>query len=249
MTVSDAEQTAITEVVQAYIDRSRSGDADQLRGAFHPDARIYGSIAGQRFDLPIDELFALASVSRRMSTGPTRRASCPLSRSVMRRPPRSRRPAFGHAVVHRLLLAVALRRRMEDREQDLRPHRRGAPRALSTSGSGSPAQDDLQVVTHEDIVAAAFADGSEREPIVHRCARSSSGAGVCRLDSATRACMHERRSAPRVREMTARRRDVGLHGQCSPVTRQIVPARERCGEPARGGPQIGSCGVVLGGGG
>ena len=41
MTVSDVEQTAITEVVQAYIDGSRSGDADQLRGAFHP--RILGT--------------------------------------------------------------------------------------------------------------------------------------------------------------------------------------------------------------
>jgi hypothetical protein len=61
MTVSGAEQTAITEVVQTYIDGSRSGDADQLRRAFHPDARMYGSIAGQRFDLPIEEFFALAS--------------------------------------------------------------------------------------------------------------------------------------------------------------------------------------------
>src|ERR671911_733149 len=61
MTVSDAEQTAIREVVEAYIDGSRSGDADQLRRAFHPDARMYGSIAGQRFDLPIEEFFALAS--------------------------------------------------------------------------------------------------------------------------------------------------------------------------------------------
>ena len=61
MAVSDAEQTAITEVVQAYIDGSRSGDADELRRACHPDARMFGSIAGQRFDLPIEEFVALAS--------------------------------------------------------------------------------------------------------------------------------------------------------------------------------------------
>src|SRR5438876_923963 len=61
MTVSAAEQTAITEAVQAYIDGSRSGDADLLRRTFHPDARMYGSIAGQRFDLPIEEFIALAS--------------------------------------------------------------------------------------------------------------------------------------------------------------------------------------------
>ena len=61
MTDSEADRTAITEVVQAYIDGSRTGDADVLRGAFHPDARMYGSISGQRFDLPIGEFFALAN--------------------------------------------------------------------------------------------------------------------------------------------------------------------------------------------
>jgi len=61
MAVSASEQTAITEVVQLYIDGSRTGDADTLRRAFHPDARMYGSIAGQRFDLPIEEFIGLAS--------------------------------------------------------------------------------------------------------------------------------------------------------------------------------------------
>ena len=54
MTDSEADRAAITGVVQAYIDGSRSGDADLLRKAFHPDARMYGSLAGQRLDLPID---------------------------------------------------------------------------------------------------------------------------------------------------------------------------------------------------
>jgi hypothetical protein len=61
MAVSAPEQSAITEVVQLYIDGSRAGDSDKLRQAFHPDARMYGSISGQRFDLPIEEFFALAS--------------------------------------------------------------------------------------------------------------------------------------------------------------------------------------------
>jgi len=61
MTDSEADRAAITGVVQAYIDGSRSGDADLLRKAFHPDARMYGSLAGQRLDLPIGEFFALAS--------------------------------------------------------------------------------------------------------------------------------------------------------------------------------------------
>jgi hypothetical protein len=61
MAVSAPEQTAITEVVQLYIDGSRTGDADKLRRAFHPDARMYGSIAGERFDQPIEEFFTMAS--------------------------------------------------------------------------------------------------------------------------------------------------------------------------------------------
>ena len=61
MAVSGAEEAAIARVVQAYIDGSRTGDADQMRGAFHPDARMFGSIAGQRVDQPIEEFFALAS--------------------------------------------------------------------------------------------------------------------------------------------------------------------------------------------
>ena len=61
MAVSATEQSAITEVVQLYIDGSRDGDADKLRRAFHPDARMFGSLAGQRIDVPIDEFFALAS--------------------------------------------------------------------------------------------------------------------------------------------------------------------------------------------
>jgi hypothetical protein len=61
MAVTAPEQTAITEVVQLYIDGSRTGDADKLRRAFHPDARMYGSLAGQRLDLPIEEFFGLAS--------------------------------------------------------------------------------------------------------------------------------------------------------------------------------------------
>ncbi len=61
MAVTAPEQTAISEVVQLYIDGSRDGDADKLRRAFHPDARMYGSLSGQRLDLPIEEFFELAS--------------------------------------------------------------------------------------------------------------------------------------------------------------------------------------------
>jgi hypothetical protein len=57
------EQAAIEAVVQAYVDGSRTGDAEQLRAVFHPDARMYGSLAGQRLDLPIEEFFNVAAAS------------------------------------------------------------------------------------------------------------------------------------------------------------------------------------------
>jgi hypothetical protein len=61
MAVADTERSAITEVLQRYIDGSRHGDADLLRRAFHPDARMFGSIAGQRMDAPIEEFFSVAA--------------------------------------------------------------------------------------------------------------------------------------------------------------------------------------------
>jgi hypothetical protein len=50
----------ITSVVQLYIDGARDGDVGKLKEAFHPDARMFGSLAGQRFDMPIGEFFAMA---------------------------------------------------------------------------------------------------------------------------------------------------------------------------------------------
>jgi len=55
--MSAHEHSAITDVVQLYIDGSRDGDADKLRQAFHENAWMYGSVAGQRQDVPIREFF------------------------------------------------------------------------------------------------------------------------------------------------------------------------------------------------
>jgi hypothetical protein len=41
-------------------DGEAKGDVVKLREAFHADARMFGSIAGTRYDVPIAELFALA---------------------------------------------------------------------------------------------------------------------------------------------------------------------------------------------
>ena len=43
----------IIEVVDLYIDGMRRGDAGPLKDAFHNDARMFGSLAGTRYDVPI----------------------------------------------------------------------------------------------------------------------------------------------------------------------------------------------------
>jgi hypothetical protein len=54
------EHDAIAAVLQLYMDGAAHGDADKLRQAFHEDARTFGSIGGQRFDVPVRELFHMA---------------------------------------------------------------------------------------------------------------------------------------------------------------------------------------------
>lgn len=56
-TAQDTEQ--ITQAVQLYIDGARDGDGDKLRQAFHPDARMWGSLGGQRFDVPIGDMITM----------------------------------------------------------------------------------------------------------------------------------------------------------------------------------------------
>ena len=55
------ELDAINAVLKLYMDGSAKGDAAMLREAFHPDSRMYGSVGGQRVDVPITTFFDLAS--------------------------------------------------------------------------------------------------------------------------------------------------------------------------------------------
>ena len=48
---------AIHRVLQLCTEGEAKGDVAKLREAFHPDARMFGSIAGTRYDVPIEELF------------------------------------------------------------------------------------------------------------------------------------------------------------------------------------------------
>src|SRR5215210_1317724 len=56
--VSDYD--AICRVLQLCTEAEAKGDVAKLKEAFHADARMFGSLAGERFDVPIAELFALA---------------------------------------------------------------------------------------------------------------------------------------------------------------------------------------------
>lgn len=51
---------AICRVLQLCTDGEAKGDVAKLKEAFHEEARMFGSLAGERYDVPIAELFALA---------------------------------------------------------------------------------------------------------------------------------------------------------------------------------------------
>jgi len=56
-TAQEADQ--ITHSVELYVEGCREGDAAKLREAFHPDSRMWGSLGGARYDIPISEMIAM----------------------------------------------------------------------------------------------------------------------------------------------------------------------------------------------
>ncbi|MFF4505873.1 nuclear transport factor 2 family protein [Streptomyces sp. NPDC001401] len=48
-------------VVQLFLDGEAKGDTAKLKEASHPDARMFGSVAGTRYDMPIAEFIELAA--------------------------------------------------------------------------------------------------------------------------------------------------------------------------------------------
>ena len=57
--VQTDEREAITTAVQLYIDGASKGDAAKLKEAFHEEAWMFGSLSGQRHDVPIPELIEM----------------------------------------------------------------------------------------------------------------------------------------------------------------------------------------------
>ncbi len=54
------EYDEVRRVVQMFLDGEAKGDAAKLQEASHPDARVFGSVAGTRYDMPIAEFIELA---------------------------------------------------------------------------------------------------------------------------------------------------------------------------------------------
>lgn len=59
-TVTAGNETAVG-AVQLYIDGVATGDTAKLEQAFHPDARMFGAVDGQRYDVPIGEMIAMVA--------------------------------------------------------------------------------------------------------------------------------------------------------------------------------------------
>ena len=59
MPTTAPETDQITHAVDLYVEGCREGDASKLREAFHPQARMWGSMLGQRYDEPITEMIAM----------------------------------------------------------------------------------------------------------------------------------------------------------------------------------------------
>ncbi len=56
-----SDHDEIARVVHLYIEGASKGDAAKLREAFHEDARMFGSLAGTRHDVPITALYEMAA--------------------------------------------------------------------------------------------------------------------------------------------------------------------------------------------
>jgi hypothetical protein len=59
MATTAQETDQITRTVDLYVQGVREGDAGKLREAFHPESRMWGSLMGQRYDVPIAEMIAM----------------------------------------------------------------------------------------------------------------------------------------------------------------------------------------------
>ena len=76
---------AISRVLQLCTEGEAKGDVSKLKEAFHADAHMFGSLAGERFDVPIEELFKLAESDPRPTLATTARGCSRCSKQEMLR--------------------------------------------------------------------------------------------------------------------------------------------------------------------
>jgi hypothetical protein len=74
MSTVATENETIVGTVQLYIAGVATGDTTKLEQAFHQDARMYGAVDGQRYDVPITEMIKMVE-SQPADTDGTFRAS------------------------------------------------------------------------------------------------------------------------------------------------------------------------------
>lgn len=66
---AQVDDEAIATAVRLYVEGAASGDAGKLREAFHEHARMFGSLNGTRYDVPIAEMIELEERAPRNSDG------------------------------------------------------------------------------------------------------------------------------------------------------------------------------------
>ena len=95
MSESVSDYDAIVDVVQLYVEGMRKGDSGPLKDAFHADARMFGSLAGVRYDVPISDLFAMADGGSADVDGSYQAESCRSSKLATRQQQPSSKKARG----------------------------------------------------------------------------------------------------------------------------------------------------------
>ncbi len=68
-TETATDREAITSAVQLYVDGASTGDVAKLKEAFHQEAWMFGSLGGQRVDMPIAQMFDMVASQPMNSDG------------------------------------------------------------------------------------------------------------------------------------------------------------------------------------
>ena len=124
-TIEDVD--AIAQTLQLYIDGTASGDRAKLAEAFHPDARMFGALGEQRFDVPITEYADVVAGTPADVAGTFRTRITSITQTGDAAARDNRRGGLlGDRLVRRPPDAVPHRGSLAHRQQDVRPYRRRA---------------------------------------------------------------------------------------------------------------------------